>query len=37
MFLMSFEVMLLWMGVGSLIIVILAIAFGWRRGKPRLV
>lgn len=37
MFLMSFEAMLLWMGVGSLIIVILAIAFGWRRGKPRLV
>jgi CubicO group peptidase (beta-lactamase class C family) len=37
MFLMSFEAMLLWMGVGSLIIVILAIAFGWRRRKPRLV
>lgn len=37
MFLMSFEVMLLWMGVGSLIIFTLAIVFGWRRGKPRLV
>ena len=37
MFLMSFEAMLLWMGVGSLIIVILAIAFGWRRRKRKLV
>ena len=37
MFLMSFEGMLFWIGVGSLIIVILAIAFGWRRSKPRLV
>ncbi|WOR16048.1 serine hydrolase domain-containing protein [Hyphomonas sp. FCG-A18] len=36
MFLMSFEAMLLWMGVGSLIIVILAIAFGWRGRRPRL-
>jgi CubicO group peptidase (beta-lactamase class C family) len=35
MFLMSFEAMLLWMGVGSLIIVALAIAVGWRRRKQR--
>ena len=35
MFLMSFEAMLMWMGVGSLIIIVLAIAFGWRSRKPR--
>ncbi|MHA7901578.1 MAG: serine hydrolase domain-containing protein [Henriciella sp.] len=37
MFLMSFEGMISWMVIGSLIIVALAIAFGWRRRKPRRV
>ncbi len=35
MFLMSFEAMLMWMALGSLIIVAVAIAVGWRRRKPR--
>ena len=33
MFLMSFEAMLVWMGAGSLILFILAIAIGWLRRK----
>jgi CubicO group peptidase (beta-lactamase class C family) len=31
MFLMSYEAMLLWMALGSLIIIVVAIAFGWLR------
>ena len=35
MFLMSFKGILMWMALGSLIIVALAIAVGWRRRKQR--
>jgi len=35
MFLMAFEGMLMWMALGSLIIVVVAVAFGWRSRKPR--
>jgi len=37
MFLMSFGGMLKWMAMGSLIIVVFAVAFGWRTRKPRRV
>lgn len=35
MFLMAFEGMLMWMALGSLGIVVFAVAFGWRSRKPR--
>ncbi|MCR9193546.1 MAG: beta-lactamase family protein [Hyphomonas sp.] len=35
MFLMLFEGMLMWMALGSLIIVVFAIAVGWRKRKPQ--